>query len=501
MRETELRLQVPAERRGEVEAALGVARWHCTRLEAHYFDTAGGQLAAHGFSWRLRKEGRRWTQTLKGGGDHPLVRLEDEVDVAVEAGRDMPLPDVSRHARSRAGAALAAALGGSLADLSTLVLERFRTRVDRHSCLMEWGEAQVEVAFDHGSIAADARSLPLCELELELKAGSPAGLFRLARPWVAAHGLWLLSGSKAQRGELLASGKTHAPAVKADEPALQWSMTPRTLLQAIVSSCLAQILSNAGAIAAGSEEAEHVHQARVGLRRLRTALRELAEFGEVLDAERLAVLTTAFRRLGEVRDLETVGRAVEARLAAAGAPPGLQWPQPGADVHSAAAVVREPAFQGILLDLLDFTLGHERPGQDACQDTAACRKGLRRCLARLHRQVVRDGERFTEIGVERQHRVRKRLKRLRYLSEFVTSLYGPRAVERYVQALRPAQDALGVHNDDAVGLEAYRRAVAQQPQAWFAVGWLSAHQVESARDCRRALRKVAEAPRFWKKGR
>jgi hypothetical protein len=72
-------------------------------------------------------------------------------------------------------------------------------------------------------------------------------------------------------------------------------------------------------------------------------------------------------------------------------------------------------------------------------------------------------------------------------------------VERYVEALRPAQDALGEHNDDVVGLEAYRRAVAQQPQAWFAVGWLTAQQLDTARACRRALSKVADAPRFWKR--
>ena len=43
--------------------------------------------------------------------------------------------------------------------------------------------------------------------------------------------------------------------------------------------CLEQVLVNASEIAAGSSDAEHVHQLRVGIRRLRTAMRELAVWG------------------------------------------------------------------------------------------------------------------------------------------------------------------------------------------------------------------------------
>ncbi|WP_157270729.1 CYTH and CHAD domain-containing protein [Azohydromonas aeria] len=498
MHELELKLQVPAERRAALEAALDVAHWDRTELEAHYFDTAGGQLAAHGFSWRLRRENGQWVQTLKGAGPHLLRRLEDEVRVEPGAGRALPRPDLARHRDSPAGRALAEALGGSLDDVSTLVVEQFHTRIERRTCVMSQDASQVEVAYDRGSIHAKGQDIEVCELELELKEGVPGGVFALARPWLTAHRLWLSTASKGQRGRLLAEGRPFAPAVKAGVPALDWSMSQGALLRAVVANCLEQVLPNASQIAAGSTEAEHVHQARVGLRRLRTALRELGGFGKALDAGQEQVLATAFSRLGEVRDTESVSRAVLSRLAAAGAPEGLRWPQ-GSEVHPPGAVVRDMAFQAVLLELLAFSLGDDEAGQPGCKADGACRKGLRERLARLHNQVVRDGERFTELPVERQHRVRKRLKRLRYLGEFLAPLYGAHAVERYVEALRPAQDALGEHNDDAVGLEAFTRAKDSQPEAWFAVGWLSAQQQESARQCRRALRKVAEAPRFWKK--
>ena len=500
MHEVEIKLQVPSESRAALEAALDVPHWHLTQLQAHYFDTAGGQLAAHGFSWRLRRENGQWVQTLKGDGGHLLQRLEHEVEVPAKEGREVPRPDITRHRDSPAGRALAKALGGALDDLSTLVVEQFHSRVERRARVMNQDGAQIEVAFDAGSLHAKGRGAPVCELELELKDGPAQALFELARPWVAAHGLWLSTASKAWRGALLAEGRDFGPALKAGVPSLAWSMSPQALLRAIVASCLEQILPNAGEIAAGSTEAEHVHQARVGLRRLRTALRELGDFAPVLDAAGEEVLSTTFSRLGEVRDQEAVARAVLGRLAQAGAPQGLQWPKAEGEVHPPAAAVRDPAFQQVLLDLLAFTLA-QAPGEASCKHDGHCRKALRERLAKLHKQVVRDGERFTELPVEQQHRVRKRLKRLRYLSEFLSPLYGTQAVERYVEALRPAQDALGEHNDDAVGLEAFSRATAAQPEAWFAVGWLNAQQEASARDCRRALRKVAEAPRFWKKKR
>jgi inorganic triphosphatase YgiF len=500
MHELEIKLQIPAGQRTALETALDVAHWDRTELEAHYFDTAGGQLAAHGFAWRLRRENGQWVQTLKGTGGHLLQRLEDEVRVEPEADRALPRPELGRHRDSPAGRALAKAMGGSLDDASTLVVEQFHTRIERRIRVMSHGDSRVEVAYDRGGIHAKGHGIEVCELELELKDGPPDGVFALARPWLAAHRLWLSTTSKGQRGRLLVEGRPFAPVVKAGVPALEWSMSQRALLRAIVANCLEQVLPNADQIAAGSTEAEHVHQARVGLRRLRTALRELGAFGNPLDVEQQDMLATAFSRLGEVRDMESVSRSVLSRLAAAGAPEGLHWPPPAGEVHQPGAAVRDPAFQGVLLELLAFSLAEdEKSGSPGGKADGAGRKDLRKRLARLHRQVVRDGERFTELPVEQQHRVRKRLKRLRYVSEFLAPLYGAHAVERYVEALRPAQDALGEHNDDAVGLEAFTRAKNAQPEAWFAVGWLSAQQQESARDCRRALRKVAEAPRFWKK--
>jgi CHAD domain-containing protein len=97
-----------------------------------------------------------------------------------------------------------------------------------------------------------------------------------------------------------------------------------------------------------------------------------------------------------------------------------------------------------------------------------------------------------------QHQARKRLKRLRYLAQFAgLALAKPRALSRWLKAAGTAQDVLGVHQDRLVALPLYRAAAEHRPEAWFAVGWLSAELHASARACRQALARLADAKRFW----
>ena len=66
--EIEFKFQIPPDRLKAVEAALRRGTVVRTRLQARYFDTADQALAAEGIVLRLRKEGRRWVQTVKATG-------------------------------------------------------------------------------------------------------------------------------------------------------------------------------------------------------------------------------------------------------------------------------------------------------------------------------------------------------------------------------------------------------------------------------------------------
>jgi hypothetical protein len=70
-------------------------------------------------------------------------------------------------------------------------------------------------------------------------------------------------------------------------------------------------------------------------------------------------------------------------------------------------------------------------------------------------------------------------------------------VDRYLSRLRPAQDALGAHNDVAVAADFFKRDTQQDARSWFAAGWLQAHLAVTAGSARKALRAIDDDLRFW----
>lgn len=500
MIEFELKFQVDAAHQAAVEAAVARGRSHRARLRARYYDTADGALAARHIVLRVRKEDGAWVQTAKAPGRSLVERLEHNLELPPVRASEVPLPMVGRHDGTAVGERIAEALrqAGHDPDKVELV-PLYATDVWRTTREMRSGDALVELAFDIGSVRAGDQTQPLRELEIELKHGSASSLLELAGRWRARYGLWLDTVSKSERGERLARGAAHGAAVKAVAPRLAADASGPEVFRAVLDSCLAQMLPNASEVAAGSPDPEHVHQLRIGIRRLRTALREMADFAPAIDPGWEPALAEAFRALGRQRDREHVMGSLQPQLEAHGAPP-LRVDETADEVPSAGSVVRAGAFQAVLMDLVAASLPDGGDDADAGPGGKAvsARKALRVRLSKLHRQVMRDGKRFESLGPTEQHRVRKRLKRLRYLGEFVAPLFGRRAAERFLAQLEPAQDALGAHNDAATAMAAYREHAAKDGAAWFAVGWLAANHPASATQCRKALAKLADLRPFWK---
>ncbi|CAN7613755.1 CYTH and CHAD domain-containing protein [Variovorax sp. LjRoot290] len=500
MTEFELKFQVDAQHRAAVEAAVARGRSRRTQLQARYFDTADGALAAQRLVLRVRKEGKNWVQTAKAPADGPLQRHEDNVELSTERASEVPLPRIERHEGTPVGELIAKALRAAGHEPADAVLvPLYLTDIRRTTREMRTGDALVELAFDRGEVRAGEHSHAVCELEIELKSGSPRSMLELARRWRMRYGLWLDTVSKSARGERLAKGIEYGEPVKAEAPKLGDDPSGVQVFRAVLNSCLAQILPNASEVAAGSTDPEHVHQLRVAIRRLRTALREMAELAPSIDPAWEPALVDAFRALGRQRDREHLQQTVQPQIEAVGGP-SVDWHEGASEGSSPAPaeVVRSAAFQLVLMSLIEASLPEEEPSGEQLEPGVPARKPLRARLSKLHRQVVRDGRRFDALEVEEQHRVRKRLKRLRYLGEFVAPLFDQGA-KRYLKELRPAQDALGTHNDAAMAIAAYRDAANRDGRAWFAVGWLSARQPASALECRDALGKIADVHPFWKK--
>jgi triphosphatase len=491
--EIELKFQIPAARRAALQRAVATAQAQTTRLQAVYAETADQRLAAAGLALRLRKEGRVWVQTLKGRGDDLMSRLEHEVRLPAQPG--VPALDPQRHAGTPAGEALFAVLrnqGGELAPLQPL----YRTDIRRLHRRLRSGGALIEVAYDSGHIVAGEpgaeRRVVVDEIEFELVSGPASALVALAQRWVQRFDLWWDSRTKSERGFRLAMDLPQVPAIKAQ--AVRWpdEAQPSRVWHAALTSGLVQALPNASEIAAGQGAPEHLHQLRVALRRLRTFLRALAPWGDVVaQAQALeAAWRGPFALLGHARDADVQAQGMRPRLAAAGAPDFI-WPAPAQTVDL-AAMLRGREFTGLMLQTLALTLSP--PVLSAMNVADAAHQLLRT----VWRQVLKDAAGFAQASTADQHRTRKRLKRFRYLLEVLAPLFKPKPTRKLLKQVGRALDALGELNDLETAQALCRAQTAVDPAAWFAVGWLAARQPQVLATATAALLDLAAAPRVWK---
>ncbi len=479
--ETELKFQLPPARAAALQRALATASARTTRLQAVYADTADHRLAAAGLALRLRKEGRVWVQTLKGRGDGLLQRLEHEVPLPAQRGTPVLAPQ--RHAGTPAGELLLPLLADG-----ALLQAIYRTDIRRLHRRVRHAGAVVEIAFDRGHLEAGGRRLAVCEVEFELVSGPPAALPALALRWAGRFGLWWDIRTKSERGMRMALGIERAAAVKA--PPARWPAGADTaaVWAASLQAALAQALPNAAEIASGLGGPEHLHQLRVAMRRLRTVLRLLAGWGGPAEAALAleAGWREPFAQLGAARDADVLRDALWPRLQAAGAPAGA-WP--AAPPHASPGdVVRGPAFNALLLQTLALVLGTV-PGTGREIDAAAAA-----VLKPAWRSVANGAAGFGQADLAERHRLRRRLKRLRYAMELLLPRLRRKPARRLLAAMAPALEALGEMNDLHAAQRLCEGQAERTPLGWFALGWLAAQQVQAQGRAAAALAALARLP-------
>lgn len=504
MTEIELKLAIPPSAVAAVARAVGTAAARRQRLQAIYFDTADRRLATAGIALRLRKEGRRWVQTLKVGPAHGMARGEHNVGLRVPAGLQ-PALDPALHRDQPIGRALAAALQPRGGEAAPALLPLYRTDITRLARPLRSRRGTVELALDRGEIVARGadgvdRRWPVCELEVELLGGSPAAVAEVARRFARTHGLWLDTRTKAERGDRLARGIAAGdgvPAVKAEPVRLRKDTAPAEAWAAVLRNLLAQALPNWSEVAGGSGRAEHLHQLRVALRRLRSAERFFAGWPGVPEAPWSAAVAALFRALGATRDRDVLASGLQPEIdaaLAAGGLPLMPWPKTDATDWTGQAL-HEPGI--VLVELLACAAEMQQCVGDVTSDAALASLAAER-LDAWHAQVRRDAKRFDTLDDEARHRLRKRVKRLRYAAEFSAALFPRRAVERYMAPLRAAQERLGEFNDVCVAQAACRSLTDGVPQAWFALGWLAARRDLTLSDGAAALQRLRKVEPFWR---
>ncbi len=467
-------------------------------LAAKYLDTADRRLAQEGIAWRLRREGRRWVQTLKAGGTNALERFEHEV-VRPDASHDASL-----HAGTPVGDRLISILRRARADGVEPVV-RFQTEVRRITRKVRTRGAVVEIAFDEGRLLAAGSSVRIREIEFELIAGDSAAMLALAERWRRRFGLVYDPRSKSERGDRLAEGSPFPPLRKAAQPSYADAANAAAAFAAVVDECLAQITRNAIGLIEGdpSLRVEHVHQLRVGIRRMRSALRSFRGWAPSPPADLVEGLRGLFATLGLSRDSDVLDSGVATELAKVGAPAltlpaGAAGPDPVEAVRAAGtqqtflawiawrAALGEPPDAGV-----DALVA--RPQDEQARDDApAFHRDVERRLRRWHRRFVADWKAFDELDEVSLHALRKRIKRQRYAVEFFAPVLQRRKVERYLTAVAAIQDRMGELNDLFVARAQYQSLVESDPAAWFALGWLAARIAEVRKLAKPELGRLAK---------
>jgi inorganic triphosphatase YgiF len=506
MQEIELKYQVPLVARVATEAWVVKGSTRRQRLQAAYFDTEGRHLARAGLALRLRLEGRHWVQTLKGGGDDGMTRLEHEVQLDAR-GKALPALDPARHAGTPAGERLLALL--ATPDAGPLHC-LYQTDIVRLTRTLRAGGARIEIAYDRGHLVAEREGQllrePVCELELELLSGSPQALLDAARQHALQLGLWLDLRSKAELGDLLARGLAMAAPQQATAVPLRRGMGVAQGLHAVLLGCLPQILRNASQIAAGQSTAEHLHQLRIGLRRLRSALTlfdgldELQPVQEAMAAVKAGV-EDWFDRLGALRDAEVRAGLFAAELDAAWQaqfPNAAAGPRDQVDQEALVALLRDRGVQGLLLALVGLVavLGELAASAEQSRLRPLLRPRLRHWLEPLQSAAPA----LDQFDEAQRHQLRRRIKRLRYALEFAAGLFAD--ADELLDALRRAQQALGDWLDLDGALALRRQAGAAPADAAadalrnsFELGWLSAQQTTLQAQARRRMRQLRRIAR------
>ncbi|GAB4064362.1 CHAD domain-containing protein [Ancylobacter sonchi] len=506
-REVELKLLTdPATLARLVEAPVilrhATSKGIVRRLEATYYDTADAAIAAGGGSFRVRRSGKQHVQTLKLASQaNPLQRPELEATVPDMAPQLDALPLID--------------LGAPFETLQAAdLVSVFTTRIRRHTKTVPFGGAVIEIAFDEGELIAGERTEPVCEIELELKSGEAGALYELALS-LLEHGTFRVgTQSKAERGYALAFG-TRPRAAKAPASGVAPTDIADEVIAKTLMACQRHIIANLVAAELG-QETEGVHQLRVALRRLRTAI---SVFGREIPASALQSLVVGARMLasalGPARNWDVFQISTIADIEGA-ALPGIDF----ADIRTATVPLREAGYATARAALLSpdcthflLSLGRviERRswrndiGIDALAVlTQPAQHFAGRALGRLNRKATKQGQHLRRLEPEARHELRLTLKKLRYAAEFFLPLFDEDEIaQKYLKRMARLQDVLGIDNDVTTTQSLLREieASTSSPQVHRAIGavtgWQGRDRIEMTSVLRQTWQLFADARPFW----
>jgi len=444
------------------------------QLENTYFDNAALDLRRERIALRLRKAGDVWLQTIKCAASSMgglSSRPEWEHPWNGES-FDFSVVD-------------AEAVRARLETMRAELQPTFTTDFARETWRLRPREgATVLAMLDQGEVRAGGRTAPISELELELESGDPADLLALARALAADLPLLPEDTSKAQRGYALFHDAKPG-ARRAGDSRIRPAQDALGAFRTIAFDGLAHWQANAQGTLQGDPES--VHQARVALRRLRTAIGLFAPaLPEPWTRDWREHLGQLAGELGASRDADVVLETL--------VEPVLADTSGAEDIERLAKLLRQhrgdqrdsnPHPGAALLAFSEALHGLAESGGGAIETLA--QEAMRK-IRRKARKCVREIEQGDMMQL---HQLRIRLKRLRYGLDFFSPLWPGKPLADFQKKLAALQDDLGQVNDAATGNRLLAELAGDDPglvaARAFVAGW-HAPRIEKLR--RRAMRRA-----------
>ncbi|GAA6143813.1 CHAD domain-containing protein [Hydrogenophaga sp. 5NK40-0174] len=490
--ETELKLALPANAMRALRAhpLLGLKNASRLRLRNIYYDTPDLALMAARVAVRERFVGRRCLLTVKTAGtSQGGLSSRGEWEGPTRSGQ-FDFDDLVTDS----------ALAQQLSGLAWQLIPVFETHFVRHVWQVRFADADIEVALDDGEVitggpgkSGKSRVLreSIGELELELKSGAPEALYRFALALMGDKiALWPEDRSKAERGLALYTGKKVQP-TKAAVKAWPGQTDSQAAFCAVALQEMAQLGANCQGVrmaahanerigAQALPDPEYVHQIRVSIRRLRTAL---GVFGDALPKPAQKAAASWREAWGEAAAALGAAREWDVLLtdwaplwreheAVRALPPHARqamerWAanRRVAATQTAISHLDSPVFARLTLEFLLWIHEQQTAKQKRPQPIARwAGKSIARQERRLH-QLLKKG---LSAEAPERHVWRLKIKKIRYAIEQLRGAL-PKRQRQGLPLLARAQTHLGMLND----LRIAREMLTDAPSAGRAAWWLA----------------------------
>lgn len=451
-----------------------------------YFDTADLALRRQRVALRLRRAGRQWLQTVK---------CASSARAGLSSRPEWEQPFSGHFDFSQIEDAALRSELEALRDRGALSAV-FDTDFERREWRFSAGGGELLLMADRGHILAGGRRETISEIELELAGAPVEALLELAARLAETLPLRAESRSKAQRGYDLMAGAEPAP-VRAGRSPVDTDGSAAAAFRAVALDCIAHYQANEhGAL--HSDAPEFIHQMRVALRRLRSALRVFAPALPTAAGTLATHLRALAGELGELRDRDVLQTELLAPVIASKPDVALL------DIERALLSARTASRDRVLAALQDGRQARLMIAllsllqQPDSEEAPSLRKLAHRRLAGAHRRMIRAVRSARSGDIEALHALRIDVKRLRYALEFFLPLLDAECARQALDTLSEAQESLGFINDLSQAGPRLLAAAGEDAALLSAVSRIAAHHMPRYRAAveaaPRLLRRLEQLP-------